>query len=81
MSRTTAKGSAGKRAVCLNTCVDLLFVMGWLPTIFQEAGKKFPSLGPAEAIISVHTVGMMLNLSYLPDFVIHVSGFGREDGV
>jgi hypothetical protein len=55
--------------------------MGWLPTIFQEAGKKFPSLGPAEAIISVHTVGMMLNLSYLPDFVIHVSGFGREDGV
>jgi hypothetical protein len=33
-----------------------------------------------EASIPVHVVGMELNLSRFPDYVIHVSGFVGEDG-
>jgi hypothetical protein len=47
------------------------------PTFFQEADKRFPWLVQTEAILPV---GMVLDLSRLPNDAIHVSGFGEEGG-
>jgi hypothetical protein len=48
--------------------------------IFQGADKRFPLLAQTEAILPVHILGMELILTLLPDDVIHVSGFGGENG-
>jgi hypothetical protein len=70
--RTTAKSSAGKRALCM----DRFAALWRLPTFFKGTDKKFPSLGLSGVLFIQSEWGSISN-----DFVIHVSGFGGEDGV
>jgi hypothetical protein len=44
------------------------------------ADERLPCLTEAKTNLSVHVVGMELNLNGLPNDVVHVSGFNGEDG-
>jgi hypothetical protein len=46
----------------------------------EGADERLPRLAEAKVTLSVHIVGMELNLNSLPNDAIHVSGFSGEDG-
>jgi hypothetical protein len=46
----------------------------------KGADERLPCLAETKTNLSVHIVGMELNLNGLPNDAIHVSGFSREDG-
>jgi hypothetical protein len=46
----------------------------------EGADERRPCLAEANTNLSVHAVGMELNLNGLPNDAVHVSGFIGEDG-
>jgi hypothetical protein len=46
----------------------------------EGADERLPCLAKRKTNLSVHIVGMVLNLNGLPNDAIHVSGFSGEDG-
>jgi hypothetical protein len=46
----------------------------------EGADERLPWLAETKPHLSVHVVGMELNLNDLPNDAIHVSGLGGKDG-
>jgi hypothetical protein len=46
----------------------------------EGAHERLPLLAETKTNLSVHIVGMELNLDGLPNYAVHVSGFSGADG-
>jgi hypothetical protein len=46
----------------------------------EGADERLPFLAEAKTNLSVHTVGMELNINGLPNDAVHLSCFSGEDG-